>query len=49
MKSLAIMHILGTLVSFIDGIPAILKNIQNRHKQGSANPLKIYLYLQLYF
>ena len=39
MKSLAIMHILGTLVSFIDGIPAILKNIQNRHKQGSANPL----------
>ena len=39
MKLIEYMHILGTMVSFTSGVPAIYKNIEARNEPGLENPL----------
>ena len=33
------MHIAGTIVGLVMGVPALVKNTKNRHKKGKENPL----------
>lgn len=39
MRLIEYMQILGTMVSFTSGAPAIYKNVESRHETGLSNPI----------